>query len=108
MTGVLTDLGIEVARWLRWGRVLLASKLHIPLAFGAAERPAAARVTLLGTIAMAFTVGAISGAWAASRRRHQAFLLPFGGLVLAALYAFVTGRKAGLTSVSVTRDPRAS
>jgi uncharacterized membrane protein YoaK (UPF0700 family) len=107
LTGVLTDLGIEVARWLRWGRALLARRFHIPLALGAVERPTAARVRLLSTITMAFTLGAISGAWAASWLRHEALFIPFGGLALASLYAFATGRKLGSASTTVTSPTRA-
>jgi uncharacterized membrane protein YoaK (UPF0700 family) len=93
LTGVLTDLGIEVARWLRWGRSRLARRFHIPLAStGAVERPAVARVGLLSTITVAFTLGAIFGAWAALWARQEAFLIPLGGLAIAASYAFATGR----------------
>lgn len=100
LTGVLTDLGIEGARWLRWGRGLLARRFHLPLALGTAERPAVAKVRLLGTIAMAFTLGGISGAWAAPYLRHGALLIPFGGLAVAALYAFARGRNPGYQSHS--------
>jgi uncharacterized membrane protein YoaK (UPF0700 family) len=79
LTGVVTDLGIEVARWLRWGASLVARRAH-------------AKVTLLGIIATAFTLGALSGAWAASWLRQEAFIIPFGGLAVAAAYAFATGR----------------
>ncbi len=93
LTGVVTDLGIEVARWLRWWRVRLGRRLRVPLALGSAERPEIARVSLLGTIAVAFTLGAVSGAWAAARFRHGSFIVPFAGLALAASYACVTGRR---------------
>jgi uncharacterized membrane protein YoaK (UPF0700 family) len=92
LTGVVTDLGIEAARWLRWGGSLLARGFQPPLDGKGVERPAVAKVTLLGIIATAFSLGALSGAWAASWLRQQAFVIPFGGLAIAAAYAFATGR----------------
>jgi uncharacterized membrane protein YoaK (UPF0700 family) len=93
LTGVVTDLGIEAARWLRWGRVRLGRRFRLPLALGVAERPEIARISLLSIIAITFTLGALCGAWAASRFRHTAFIVPFAGLALAAMYALVTGRR---------------
>lgn len=101
LTGVVTDLGIEVARWLRWGRVRLGRRFRLPLALGSAERPEIARVSLLSTIAVAFMIGALSGAWAAARYRHASFVVPFGGLALAASYACVTGRRRAARAVQV-------
>jgi uncharacterized membrane protein YoaK (UPF0700 family) len=92
LTGVVTDLGIEAARWLRWGWSVLASSFHAPLDARKVERPAVAKVTLLSIIALAFSLGALSGAWAASAIRQEAFIIPFGGLAVAAAYAFATGR----------------
>jgi uncharacterized membrane protein YoaK (UPF0700 family) len=93
LTGVVTDLGIEAARWLRWWRVRLGRRFHLPLALGAAERPEIARISLLSIIALTFTLGALCGAWAASRFRHTAFVVPFAGLAMAAMYALVSGRR---------------
>jgi uncharacterized membrane protein YoaK (UPF0700 family) len=91
LTGVITDLGIEVARWLRWWRALLGSRFGIRLAWGAADRPAVAKVSLLSTIALAFTLGAICGAWAAAGLGHGAFIIPVVSLAIGAVYAFATG-----------------
>lgn len=94
LTGVITDIGIETARWLRWGRARLARKIHVPLVVTEPERPAVAKIQLLGTIASAFTLGAVLGATATPAWRHRALLVPIGGLVLAAAYALSTGRRA--------------
>jgi uncharacterized membrane protein YoaK (UPF0700 family) len=92
LTGVVTDLGIEAARWLRWAWSLLARGADTPRALGNVERPVVAKVTLLVIVATAFGLGALSGAWAALWIRQEAFIVPFGGLAVAAAYAFATGR----------------
>ena len=93
LTGVLTDLGIEVARWLRWGRACLARRLGMPLVLGEAERPGAAKLRLLSIITISFGTGSLSGAWACLHFRYRALSLPVIGLALAAAYAVSTGRK---------------
>jgi uncharacterized membrane protein YoaK (UPF0700 family) len=88
LTGVVTDLGIESARWFRWLRG------RVKLSFGATppDRPAVARIGLLGIIAAAFTSGAIAGAAGATEFRHMALVLPLASLVAGAAYAFASGR----------------
>lgn len=93
LTGVVTDLGIEVARWLRWGRARLTQRLRVPLALGAAEMPAIAKIRLLTIIAATFGAGGLSGAWAATHLRYRALSFPLVGLAMAAVYAFATDRK---------------
>jgi uncharacterized membrane protein YoaK (UPF0700 family) len=78
LTGVVTDLGIEAARWLRWYR----SK-------SPAARPLVLHVILLSVIISAFTLGAVLGAVATVRAHHWAMLVPAGAIWLAALYAFI-------------------
>lgn len=92
LTGVLTDLGIELARWLRWGRAVLAKRLSVPLVLGNVERPAPAKIRLLTIIVVGFGVGAFLGAWGAIRLRYGALSIPIVGLALAASYAFAAGR----------------
>jgi uncharacterized membrane protein YoaK (UPF0700 family) len=84
LTGVVTDLGIEAARWHYW-------LLSLRRARGAA-RPSPAKAVLLLTILTAFTLGAISGALFTAHRGPLAMLLPTGALLLAALYAFAGQR----------------
>jgi uncharacterized membrane protein YoaK (UPF0700 family) len=93
LTGVVTDLGIEVARWLRWGRAQLAQQLRVTLVLGTAERPATAKIRLLTIITTTFSVGGIAGAWAATHFRYRALCVPLVGLALAAVYAFATERR---------------
>ncbi len=94
LTGVITDLGIEAARWFRWWRSSLAERVNMRLSFGhpSPEKPAAVKVALLGTIAGSFAVGAVAGASAVVHWQHATMLLPSFGLFLCAIYAFVNGR----------------
>jgi uncharacterized membrane protein YoaK (UPF0700 family) len=94
LTGVITDLGIEAARWFRWWRSSLAERVHMRLSFGHAslEKPAVVKVALLGTIAGSFTVGAVAGASTVVHLQHATMLIPSFGLFLCAIYAFVNGR----------------
>ncbi len=94
LTGVITDLGIEGARWFRWWRGSASEAWGVRLAFGRAPspRPAAGRIALLATIVGAFFVGAIAGAVAGAAARQLAMLVPAIGIAAAAGYAFATGR----------------
>ncbi len=98
LTGVITDIGIEGARWFRWWRGRLSERLRIKLAFGPnpPERPSSAKIGLLVTIAGAFAGGAILGAEGALAARQWALLLPCGGLATGAVYAFWTQRASSL------------
>jgi uncharacterized membrane protein YoaK (UPF0700 family) len=95
LTGVVTDIGIEGARWFRWWRGLLSEALHVPLAFGrdAPVRPSNAKIALLATIGLAFTCGAVLGGALGVRFHYAAMILPTLGVAMSAAYAFVNGRK---------------
>jgi uncharacterized membrane protein YoaK (UPF0700 family) len=97
LTGVMTDLGIEGARWFRFWRGSLADALGVKLSFGQnpPDAPSKLKISLLLTIASAFTLGAVFGATAAVTLRHAAMLLPSVGVGAAAAYAFANGRKSG-------------
>ncbi|MEP7048939.1 MAG: YoaK family protein [Pseudomonadota bacterium] len=84
LTGVVTDLGIEAARWHYW---LLSLRRATPT-----SRPSPAKAVLLLTILSAFTLGAIGGALFTAHRGPLAMLFPAGALLLAALYAFAGQR----------------
>jgi uncharacterized membrane protein YoaK (UPF0700 family) len=84
LTGVVTDLGIEAARWHYWLLSLRRAQR--------ATRPSPAKAILLLTILNAFTLGAICGAIFTAHRGPSAMLVPTGALVLAALYAFANQR----------------
>lgn len=53
MTGILTDLGIEVGRWLYWNRQAGATPVR-------ADR---SRLAVFGGLLTAFVVGGLTGAW---------------------------------------------
>ena len=95
LTGVITDLGIEAARWFRWWRDSLG--VRVRLAFGRkhAEKPSVSKIALLGTITGSFTIGAFTGAWVVLRLHHATMLLPSFALLLSAIYAFRSGRAIG-------------
>lgn len=86
LTGVVTDLGIEAARWFRYWR----SGMQLVLGKNAAERPATAKSLLLLTIASSFTIGALLGAFSARAFGRPAMLPPIIAVALCALYAFYT------------------
>jgi uncharacterized membrane protein YoaK (UPF0700 family) len=96
LTGVITDLGIEAARWFRWSRARLSARFHVPLSFGhnPAEKPIGVKVALLGTIAGTFTLGAVAGATAGVTLHHAAMLIPAVGVGASSAYAFATSRGA--------------
>jgi uncharacterized membrane protein YoaK (UPF0700 family) len=89
LTGVVTDLGIEAARWLRYWRGAAAAKLHVPLVVGrnAAERPLAPKALLLLTIAGAFAAGALAGSALVARFTYAAMGFASVAVLLFAAYA---------------------
>ncbi|MFT3924372.1 MAG: YoaK family protein [Myxococcales bacterium] len=91
LTGIVTDLGIEVARWYRWHR----SRIRLPVLFKGRlppEKPAAHRAALLFTIAFWFSVGAFVGAVCAVRAPGLAMMVPAAATFAAALYALAQAR----------------
>jgi uncharacterized membrane protein YoaK (UPF0700 family) len=100
LTGVVTDIGIEAARWFRWWRGALSARFHVPLSFGRnpAERPAGVKLALLATIAGAFTLGAVGGAVSGTALHHAAMILPAIGVGALSAYAFATDRR-GVNSI---------
>jgi uncharacterized membrane protein YoaK (UPF0700 family) len=101
LTGVVTDLGIEAARWFRWWRGHASNALQLKLSFGRnpPEKPNAGRSRLLLTITGSFMIGAIIGAFMASWISSDAMLVPVFALLLGATYALISGRDpAGIPS----------
>jgi uncharacterized membrane protein YoaK (UPF0700 family) len=96
LTGVVTDLGIEGARWFRWWRGSLSRRVGIRLTFGQKppERPHAPKALLLGTIATTFVLGAMAGALLAVQLDRAALLLAGVAVLACAIYAFENGRHA--------------
>ncbi len=94
LTGVVTDLGIEIARWARWtwskrfgGRI--ASPGRNP-----AARPTPTRSLLLLTIALTFTAGGMLGAIATPAWGARSIAVPAIAILLAAAYAFAAAPPA--------------
>lgn len=94
LTGVITDLGIESARWFRFWRANVGARLNLRLAIGIGppEKPAAAKIALLLTIAGSFISGSIAGALAVAMMQRTAMLIPCGFALWGALYAYTRER----------------
>lgn len=87
LTGIVTDLGIEAARWYRWHR----ARLGLPALLkgrGAPEKPVSRQSLLLLTIALWFMLGALLGGLLTLRAGRWAMVLPAAGTLAAGLYAF--------------------
>jgi uncharacterized membrane protein YoaK (UPF0700 family) len=95
LTGVVTDLGIETARWYRWYRTRLES-----------ERPQAGRILLLGTIAFGFAFGAFVGARLAIGWHERAMLVPTIAVAIGSGYAVWSGRRIAADSAAAARAAR--
>jgi uncharacterized membrane protein YoaK (UPF0700 family) len=85
LTGVVTDLGIEAARWFRYHQASLRAKAFANVVLP--ERPSSGRVTLLSAIVAAFIVGAVLGAVFTFRVSRWAMLLPAAGVGALAAFA---------------------
>ena len=94
LTGVITDLGIESARWFRYWRGSLSERVHVPLAFGknALTRPSPTKLALLLTIIGAFVLGSMAGAAASHSYGRASLYLPVLGVVAGGVYAITNGR----------------
>lgn len=94
LTGVVTDLGIESARWVRWTFGHASRLLPLEGRIVAISRPQSATSVLLLTILFGFMTGAVLGAEMTALRGPQALYAPAIALVLAAVYSGWTGRHA--------------
>jgi len=93
LTGVVTDLGIESARWFRLWRTQLAERTQLRLLAGDGARiaPQAPRTYLLLTILITFVAGSALGAIAAMGYGELALLAPTGLLLVGSGFAFRSG-----------------
>lgn len=92
LTGVVTDLGIEVARWYRWYQ----AQLPLPTRRASQalpERPVVGRISLLSAIVGSFVVGAIVGAALTLHASRWAMCLPAGAILMASAFALGQGRR---------------
>lgn len=94
LTGVVTDLGIETARWFRFWRTRAgaARNVRLTVSRSAAEEPRPEKIALLATIFFAFLGGSVAGALLAVRYGYVSLLAVVGALVSGAAYALVSGR----------------
>ena len=83
LTGIVTDLAIELGRWFR------ARREHTP----DIEGVRATRRRILVAIILAFTIGSALGAAATARASRWAMLVPAFAIWAAALYSVRTARR---------------
>lgn len=89
LTGVVTDFGIETARWYRWHRTRLAAlPALLPVRGRPVERPPLSKIVILATIIGAFTVGSAVGAVLTLRASRWSMAMPAAAVLLASFYAF--------------------
>jgi uncharacterized membrane protein YoaK (UPF0700 family) len=95
LTGVVTDLGIESARWFRFIRHHVGTRSHVKLTMSSepVQRPHAPRLFLLLTIVGAFTIGGLTGAVLTVHLRHAALWFPIVGLTGFGAWALLTARE---------------
>lgn len=93
LTGIVTDLGIESARWFRFWRYRIAVKTGLRLLAGAdaPAQPSWAKSALHLTIVAFFVVGSACGALLAVHSPGVAFIIPSALLCAGSLYAFASG-----------------
>lgn len=110
LTGIVTDLGIECARWYRWqrSRHRPTSRDERPHEHLAAPRPQPARALLLLTIVIAFAAGALLGAGLTLRASRWAMLFPVVAILAASAYAFIQRAGGATTTGSVTQRPEST
>lgn len=87
LTGVVTDLGIELVRWYRWYRTRLVG----PRASRPPRAPPDGRIVLLVAITLSFSVGACLGALLTARASRWAMCLPAALVGAASAFAFYQG-----------------
>lgn len=89
LTGTVTDLGIEMARWFRAWRSSLAARTGMRLVVGdaPAEPPSFQRMKLFATIIGAFFVGSMLGAILAVEVGQLSLLVPTIVLVAGAIWS---------------------
>ncbi len=94
LTGVVTDLGIEAARWFRFWRAHVSRRMQIRLTVGGsppARPPHAPKAILLLTILGAFVLGSTAGAILAVRLGHASLAVPLVLLLGGGLAAIMSG-----------------
>jgi uncharacterized membrane protein YoaK (UPF0700 family) len=88
LTGVVTDLGIEAARWYRWHRAKVRSVPILIEGRNPPTRPVLAKSLMLLAITVAFTIGAIVGALSTLRSSRWSMIFPALALLVVGGFAF--------------------
>lgn len=89
LTGVLTDLAIEGARWYRWQRAKVRLIPLLPIEGPQFERPQVERAALLGTIVLMFISGAIVGGVLTLQASRWAMVLPAVAVSVLGAFAYL-------------------
>lgn len=105
LTGVITDLGIETARWFRFWRKSASSKLRVRLVIGSnvAELPHLPKFFLLLTIAVSFIAGAAAGSLLVGRLSHATMMVAAALVFVFAVFALLDGGVRSKDEVIVSR-----
>jgi uncharacterized membrane protein YoaK (UPF0700 family) len=94
LTGVLTDLGIEAARWFRYFRALASRRgVRLLVRKTLPERPHFPKMALLITVFSGFVFGSGHGALLAVLYREDALLFPAAALAVGGVVALLSGRE---------------
>jgi uncharacterized membrane protein YoaK (UPF0700 family) len=104
LTGVVTDLAIEAARWYRWHRAKLRQIPELLPSRSPPRRPAVEQAFLLLTIAGSFMAGALLGALFTMHWSRWSMLAPAAAVVLLGLYAFVEPTEQEVGSAARVND----
>jgi len=91
LTGVVTDLGIETARWFWYERGRLGLGKRILVLDHPAERPHRPKIALLATIFVAFVFGGALGALGTQSFARDAMLVPVLALTAVAMTSLRKG-----------------
>jgi uncharacterized membrane protein YoaK (UPF0700 family) len=89
LTGVVTDLGIEGARWARYTWARLWARIKGPTGHAPVSQPLTPKTVLLLVILTMFLAGSLIGALSAVYFPHGAFALPLGLLILGGALGFL-------------------
>lgn len=93
LTGVVTDLGIESARWFRYWRTRIGQRTKIRLVVGeeSALAPPKEKLELLLTVLCTFFSGSVVGAILVVNARQVALAVPIALLVMGGAVAVRSG-----------------
>lgn len=96
LTGVVTDLGIEAARWFQWWTARMSARPHSNGTSEAdvAVRPSLPKALLLSTILVTFIVGGLIGGWLFIQLGVTALAIPIFLLILGGALAFRNGMES--------------